>query len=152
MDGSRFFLDTNILMSAVIPESPRYFHARGILRRLEQSDLEVWVSRQVLREFLSGMSRQQGFQQRFTLRDVLADVQVYEQQFLVAEDHALVSQQLYLLLDKVPAGGKQIHDANIVATMLAFDIHQLITYNIEDFRRFESFIQVGSEAPAVGTL
>lgn len=36
--------------------------------------------------------------------------------------------------------------------MLAFDIHQLITYNIEDFRRFESFIQVGSEAPAVGTL
>lgn len=55
--ANRVFLDTSLLMYAVIPESPRYFHARGILQRLEQSDAEAWISQQVLREFLAGMSR-----------------------------------------------------------------------------------------------
>ena len=31
--ASRIFVDTNILASAMLPESPRYFHARGMLRR-----------------------------------------------------------------------------------------------------------------------
>jgi predicted nucleic acid-binding protein len=145
MADSRCFVDTNILINAVVPESPRYFHARGILRRLELSDGEMWISRQVLREFLSGMSRQPAFAPRYAFADVLTAVQEYEQQFLVAEDHALVTQQLYLLLDKVPCGGKQIHDANIVATMLAFDIPRLLTYNLEDFRRFAGFIQVAAD-------
>jgi hypothetical protein len=32
--------------------------------------------------------------------------------------------------------GKAIHDANIVATMLAYNIRLLVTYNTSDFRRF----------------
>lgn len=139
------FVDTNVLISAVLKESPRYFHARGVLRRLEEGDREVWISRQVLRELLAGLSRPQGFALPLRAADTLIVAQEYEQQFVVAEDHALVTQQLYLLLDKVPCGGKQIHDANIVATMLAFDVPQLITYNIADFQRFAGFISVMSE-------
>lgn len=55
------------------------------------------------------------------------------------------TQQLYLLLDKVLCGGKQIHDANIVATMIAFDVPQLVTYNVADFQRFAGLISVVSE-------
>jgi len=143
--ANRVFLDTNLLMYAVIPESPRYFHARGILQRLEQSDAEAWVSRQVLREFLAGMSRPQVFAGGFSASDMLTAMLEYERQLFVAEDHALVTEQLCLLIEKVPSGGKQIHDANIVATMLAFDIPQLITYNLDDFRRFSGLISVSSE-------
>lgn len=50
-----------------------------------------------------------------------------------------------MLLEHIPCGGKQIHDANIVATMLAFDIRQLVTYNISDFQRFAGFLAVTSE-------
>ena len=42
-------------------------------------------------------------------------------------------------------GGKQVHDANIVATMLAFDVPRLITYNGADFQRFAGLITVDSE-------
>ncbi len=145
MSADRIFLDTNILISAVLQESPRYFHARGVLRRLEEMDVEVWVSRQVLRELLAVLSRPQAFTNPLQLADVLAVAQEYEDQFVVAEDQSLVTQQLYLLLDKVECGGKQIHDANIVATMLAYGVPQIVTYNLADFRRFEGLVLITGE-------
>ncbi len=35
-----------------------------------------------------------------------------------------------------------LHDANIVATMLAHDIKHLLTDNVEDFSRYASYITV----------
>ena len=32
--------------------------------------------------------------------------------------------------------GKQVHDANIVATMLAHGVGRLLTFNVADFQRF----------------
>lgn len=44
-------------------------------------------------------------------------------------------------------GGKQVHDANIVATMLAYDIPCLLTHNTRDFERFGEVIRIeGIEA------
>lgn len=37
----------------------------------------------------------------------------------------------------MPLGGKQVHDANLVATMHAYGIDHLLTLNAADFRRFE---------------
>jgi predicted nucleic acid-binding protein len=39
-------------------------------------------------------------------------------------------------------GGRQVHDANIVATMLAHGETRLLTFNDADFRRFSSVIEV----------
>ena len=36
----------------------------------------------------------------------------------------------------VVVAGKQVHDANIVATMMAHGERQLLTFNGSDFRRF----------------
>jgi predicted nucleic acid-binding protein len=41
-----------------------------------------------------------------------------------------------------PSGGRQIHDANIVATMLAHEITRLATFNLADFRRFADCIEL----------
>ena len=40
-------------------------------------------------------------------------------------------------------GGKQTHDANIVATMLAHGETRLLTFNAADFRRFDALIEGG---------
>jgi predicted nucleic acid-binding protein len=39
-------------------------------------------------------------------------------------------------------GGRQVHDANIVATMLAHGETRLLTFNEADFRRFSSVIEI----------
>ena len=44
---------------------------------------------------------------------------------------------------KVPFDAKAaLGNANIVATMLAYDIPQLVTFNVDDFRRFAGFVDV----------
>jgi len=54
----------------------------------------------------------------------------------IADETRAVSLGLLTLLENVPIAGKQVHDANIVATMQSLDITQLITLNIDDFKRF----------------
>jgi predicted nucleic acid-binding protein len=39
-------------------------------------------------------------------------------------------------------GGRQVHDANVVATMLAHGERRLLTFNEADFRRFTPLIEV----------
>lgn len=39
-------------------------------------------------------------------------------------------------------GGKQVHDANIVATMQIYKIPTLFTLNDVDFNRFQSLIMI----------
>ena len=39
------------------------------------------------------------------------------------------------------------HDANLVATMLAYGIDTLLTFNIDDFKRFGDKIKLVSPTP-----
>jgi len=45
-------------------------------------------------------------------------------------------------MEQITIGGKQVHDANIVATMLVYGIPQLLTHNPSDFARFSGLISV----------
>lgn len=69
-------------------------------------------------------------------------VRTLERHYFVAEELPIVAEQLYCLLGQVPTGGKQVHDANIVATMIAYDVRTLLTYNLDDFKRFGGFIEI----------
>jgi predicted nucleic acid-binding protein len=42
----------------------------------------------------------------------------------------------------VECAGKQVHDANVVATMLVHGVDTLVTLNSDDFVRFSGHIQV----------
>jgi predicted nucleic acid-binding protein len=53
-------------------------------------------------------------------------------------------ERLLSLLATHPVAGRQVHDANIVATMLANGITRLLTFNIADFRRFAGLIAIES--------
>ena len=64
----------------------------------------------------------------------------------VLEDGPVVTDQLVSLCREIPVGGPQIHDANIVATMLAYRERRLLTFHSLDFRRYGDRIEVlGSE-------
>ncbi len=73
---------------------------------------------------------------------VLEQVDQFVERFQVADDTAAVSEQLVKLMSDFKIGGKQVHDANIVATMLAYDIPCLLTHNVKDFQRFGEVIRI----------
>jgi predicted nucleic acid-binding protein len=39
-------------------------------------------------------------------------------------------------------GGRQVHDANIIATMQAHGIPCLLTFNKDDFTRFQDLVEI----------
>jgi predicted nucleic acid-binding protein len=60
----------------------------------------------------------------------------------VLEDGPEVAARLVELCRTVRLAGRQVHDANIVATMLAHGEDRLLTMNRSDFRRFEPRIEI----------
>lgn len=83
--------------------------------------------------------------QAFTLPaldTVLSDATFLEEQFRVADETPVVTAHLLRLMRNVPVGGKQVHDANIVATMQVHGIRRLLIFNVADFARFTNVIEL----------
>jgi predicted nucleic acid-binding protein len=130
------------LVYAVITSSSFFAEAFGQLDVFRRAGVELWVSRQSLREYLATLSRPQPFTPPLPAPTLIADIRRFESQFRIAEDGAAVTANLLTLLSTIPIGGKQVHDANIVATMQAYGLRRLLTHNTADFARFGALIQV----------
>ena len=92
------------------------------------------------------LTRPQAFARPQSPERLVADVRQFEEQFLVYEDSRAVTEELLRLLERFSIGGKQVHDANIVATMLVHDAQRIRTANVDDFTRFASLIAVHAVA------
>lgn len=77
-----------------------------------------------------------------TLSEAMVDASLFLQRFNVLEDGPSVWEQLVELSQQFAFSGRQVHDANIVATMLAHGERQLLTFNETDFGRFGGVINV----------
>ena len=42
----------------------------------------------------------------------------------------------------VECSGKQVHDADVIATMVAHDVGTVVTMNLADFARFERYVSL----------
>lgn len=136
------FVDTNVLVYSRILEAPQHETARTILERALQGEESVRISRQVVREYLAVVTRPQTWAVAISHEEALDDVKRLVGSFEVLEDGPAVTERLVELCREVPVGGRQIHDANIVATMLAHGERRLLTFNVGDFRRYGDRIEV----------
>ena len=142
MTNSKAFVDTNILLRAVLSRVPLHDEAEAMIQRMLDQDVELWISRQVIREYLVQATHPRTFSPPLAIDQVVYQLAMIEGPFRVADDTGAVTAQLLALLQTYPTRGKQIHDANIVATMLTYDITVLLTLNVADFRRFEDRITI----------
>lgn len=138
----QLFVDTNVLIRALVNSYPLHMEAKRRLGDLQRQAAEIWISRQVIREFIAQLSRGQGEVAPLSIQQIEPLVTYLDDTFTVADDDAAVTRQLVALLKLHPSGGKQIHDANIVATMLVHQIDTLLTLNVDDMRRFSSEIKI----------
>ena len=136
------FIDTNVLVYAARTLAAQHAAAVAAFEAVAQRPASLWISRQVIREYLAAMTRPQPGMATLPVIEALIDAKRLEQRFNVADETSMVTGHLLQLLDQIPAAGKQVHDANIVATMLAHGIRHLLTFNVADFRRFEPLIAI----------
>jgi predicted nucleic acid-binding protein len=136
------FVDTNILVYSTVVTAPLHAAALQKLEAFEQAGVELWISRQVLREYMATLTRPQTYTMPLPPASVAADVIYFQSAFRIAEDGPAVTANLLTLLRTIPIGGKQVHGANIVATMQAYRMTRLLTHNTADFARFAPLITV----------
>lgn len=130
------FIDTNVLVAVRVPEAPQFDVARTAITRAFASGERLRISRQVIREYLAAVTRPQNWSSPLDMAAALRDAERMLQQFEILEDGPRVMALLEELCREVSLAGKQVHDANIAATMLAYGERRLLTLNERDFRRF----------------
>jgi predicted nucleic acid-binding protein len=135
------FVDTNVLVYSTVSGAPFRLRARRGLVQLA-SNSQLYISRQILREYLAAVTRPQTWGNALTLAEAIADTVIFARRFVVLEDGPQVWDQLMKLSQRFVFGGRQVHDAAIVATMRAHGISHLLTFNDADFRRFADVIEL----------
>jgi predicted nucleic acid-binding protein len=142
MNDNHIFVDTNVLIRATINTAPLHVEAQTKLDKLWQSNKILCISHQVIREYIANTTRPQQYSPAIPIEHVLNQIKNFRQSFEVLLDSPLVLNQLLELIRIAPVGGKQVHDANIVATMVAHDIGNLLTHNVKDFERYSTIIKI----------
>jgi predicted nucleic acid-binding protein len=139
-DGT--YIDTNILVYSTDSFSP-YFHiANRALQRVIDHNGPGVISPQVGTEYLSVSLRSSLTTGTPSPATVLRNVETFSQRFRMVDENAAVVKELLNLLQTYPTAGRRVHDANIVATMLAHGVRRLLTNNVDDFARFASVITI----------
>ena len=93
------------------------------------------ISRQVLREHMAVVSRPKTWLLPIPHEIALDDKEGLVATFGILEDGPVKTDSLVSPCRGVPVGGRQIHDANILAIMLARGGSRLSTLNRSDIRR-----------------
>jgi len=130
------FVDTNILVYLSNQASP--FHT-GALKAFAdiRNNFDLWISRQILREFAVVVSRPDFSEYPADSDSVTTALKKWAVLFSVADETEEVTNNLIQLISTYDIKGKRIHDANIVATMMAYEISDLLTMNVDDFKNFK---------------
>jgi predicted nucleic acid-binding protein len=71
---------------------------------------------------------------RLATDDQVVLVEIIGSLFRIADETRDVTAHLLALLKIYPTRGRQVHDANVVAPMLAYGIDTLLTINADDMK------------------
>jgi predicted nucleic acid-binding protein len=119
-------VDTNILLAASDPSRPRHREAFEILQRWPGLEATLFASGQVLREYLAVATRPlQANGLGLTRAEALDNVHQLLRRLHLLDEDGRSREELLTLVRDIEVAGKQIHDANIVATMIAGGVEAL---------------------------
>jgi predicted nucleic acid-binding protein len=135
------FIDANVLIYATAEGAPFQDKARAALVGLATTGTRS-SSRPVPREYLAAMTRPQTWGKPLSLTEAMDDAATFADRFGMLEDGPAVWNHLTELGRHYVFTGRQVHDANIVATMIAHGEHRLLTFNTGDFRRFAPLVEL----------
>ncbi|MGH3170475.1 MAG: type II toxin-antitoxin system VapC family toxin [Trebonia sp.] len=139
----RVMLDTNIFLAATDESRAEHSDALAILNRWSAGSTLLCTSGQILREYLAVATRP-GEKNGLGLKpaDAVGNVRAIRERTILLEEDSRVADRLKRLLEDVECGGKQVHDANVVATMLVHGVGTIVTMNSGDFARFTSYVSL----------
>ncbi len=139
----RAMLDTNVFLAATDEGRAEHDQALAIVNDWPARGTALYASGQIMREYLAVATRpadKNGL--GLALADALANVRAFRGRTTLLVEDGKVADRLLTLVEDIACGGKQIHDANVVATMLVHGIGTIVTINTGDFTRFGRHVRL----------
>lgn len=142
-DDKAVLVDTNVLLSATAPFRPLHKAALTVLNDWPNQGVILAVTSQVLREYLVVATRPAEVNGLgLGVDDALSNVAAFRSRMRLLTDSEPTWDRLRSLIAAHGCMGKQIHDANVVATALTSGVVRLVTANTGDFARFSGHLEV----------
>lgn len=133
-----YLADTNILLRWIEPGTPLCEQAQAAVKALRAAGETVVISPQNLVEFWNGATRpQERNGLGLTPQQADAELSKLEALFPIVPDTPLIHIRWRRLVVAAGVSGVQVHDARLAAVMMAHGISHILTFNDDDFRRFE---------------
>jgi predicted nucleic acid-binding protein len=104
--------------------------------------IDTNILTQVLREYLSVATRSVSHRKTIPWNKIRKNYIWFQRAFKVLPEDIATAKKLDELVQKYRVSGKQVHDANIVATMVVHGIQSILTHNMNDFKRYEGLIKI----------
>jgi len=132
-----YVIDTNVLLRLVQDSHPMHDDAANSIRKLLAASEELFVLPQILIEFWAVATRPATYNGLgLTLNETEQELLKLKSIFTLRLDVAIIFAEWETLVKHRGVAGRQVHDAHIVAAMLAHGIKNLLTFNIVDFKRY----------------
>jgi predicted nucleic acid-binding protein len=139
----KYLVDTNILLRLVQKNSLMHLDTQRAIVTLKkqgeflciipQNIIEFWaVATRPLDKNGLGLSITQAEEESEKLKKI----------FILELDTPQIFTEWEYLVIKHQVMGKQVHDARLAAAMVAHNITHLLTFNVEDFKRFSDIVVV----------
>lgn len=136
-------VDANVLCRLVRADDPQHSVARRAIDFLIQAGDILVVTPQVEREFWAVATRPRELNGLgLTVNAAAGHLASFERFATFKADMPSVHENWKRLVVHHQVSGKKVHDAGRVAAMLTHQIRTILTFDSDDFRRYEEFIVV----------
>lgn len=141
----RCLVDTNVFVRLLNKSDPHYQQARRAIDKAIDEGYRLCIAPQIVAELWNVATRPQsanglGLSITQTAQEVFRLLDRFEA--LYGGDSVAAFTLWLALVAYYGVQGKQVHDARLVATMLAHNVQHLLTFNGQDFARYAHLITI----------
>jgi predicted nucleic acid-binding protein len=142
-------VDTNILVRLVLPHDPLSAIARAAVDELQKRGETLLVAPQNVMEFWAVATRPPTANGLgFTNDKVLEEVRRMEGLFRAIDQPAQTFRRWRQLVETHAVRGRQVFDAHLAALMMESGLDRILTFNVDDFRRYPGITAVSPQSVA----
>lgn len=142
-----YLTDTNVLLRSTSPGHPMFSQAVAAVESILRGGEEIYLVPQNLMEFWAVATRppeRNGL--GMTAEQALLELERLEEWLPILPEAPEVYREWRRLVVTHGVLGVGVHDTRLVAAMLIHNITHLLTFNVDDFRRYPRIVVVHPEA------